>query len=66
MIKLTQLREAVERRKSRIIRDLISVGYTKREDGRQLYELPLSELEHLYIGMRIKKGKSMPVPQEEK
>jgi len=63
---MTVLREAVERRKSRIIRDLISVGYTKREDGRKLYELPLAELEHLYISMRIEKGKSMPVLQEEK
>lgn len=45
---MAQLREAVEKRKSRIIRDLISVGYTKCEDGRQLYELLLTELEELH------------------
>ncbi|MBO0962521.1 Fur-regulated basic protein FbpA [Neobacillus sp. MM2021_6] len=45
---MAQLREAVEKRKSRIIRDLISVGYTKSEDGRQLYELSLTELEVLH------------------
>ncbi|NEX77395.1 Fur-regulated basic protein FbpA [Bacillus thermocopriae] len=50
-----QLREAVEKRKSRIIRDLIEFGYMKHEDGRQLYELPLVELERIYIDMRIKK-----------
>ncbi|MEH7490856.1 Fur-regulated basic protein FbpA [Neobacillus niacini] len=62
---MTQLREAVEKRKSRIIRDLIKTGYTKYEDGRQLYELPLAELEHLYISMRIEKCRSLPVQQGE-
>jgi len=45
---MAQLRETVEKRKSRIIRDLISVGYTKCEDGQQLYELSLTELEELH------------------
>jgi DNA-binding protein Fis len=60
---VVQLREAVEKRKSQIIRELINAGYTKHEDGRQLYELPLAELEHLYIDMRIKKCRSNPIQQ---
>lgn len=62
---MAQLREAVEKRKSRIIRELIKADYIKHEDGRQLYELPLAELEHLYISMRIEKCRSIPVQQVE-
>lgn len=61
---MAQLREAVEKRKNYIIRELINGSYTKHEDGRQLYELPLVELERLYINMRIEICRSIPVHQE--
>jgi hypothetical protein len=60
---MAKLREAVEKRKGQIIRALIKSRFTKHEDGRQLYELPLAELEHLYIRMRIKSCKSIPIHQ---
>jgi hypothetical protein len=60
---MAQLREAVEKRKSFIINRLIKTGYTKLDDGRQLYELTLSELEHLYINFRIKSCRSIPIRQ---
>jgi hypothetical protein len=60
---MAQLRAAVEQRKARIIRDLIEVGYTKYEDGRQLYELPLADLERLNIDMRIKKCRPIKIKQ---
>ncbi|WHY80173.1 Fur-regulated basic protein FbpA [Neobacillus sp. WH10] len=44
------------------MRDLINLGYTKCEDGRQLYELPLVELEDLYKSMRTEKA-SKPIQQ---
>lgn len=62
---MAQLREAVEKRKNQIIQYLIKYGYTKLEDGRQLYELPLAELERLYINMRIENCRSIPVHQFE-
>jgi hypothetical protein len=60
---MAQLREAVEKRKDFIIRHLVNTGYFKLEDGRQLYELPLTELEHLYINYRIKSCRSIPIRQ---
>ncbi|MGC4375899.1 Fur-regulated basic protein FbpA [Fictibacillus sp. Mic-4] len=42
------LRRAVEQRKEMIIRELISCGVFEHPDGRQLYELTLSELEDEY------------------
>jgi hypothetical protein len=60
---MAQLREAVEKRKSQIIRYLINTGYTKHEDGHQLYELPLAELERQYINMRIKRCRFIPIHQ---
>jgi hypothetical protein len=63
---MEQLREAVEKRKDYIIRRLINSGYTKLENGRQLYELPLSELEYLYINFRIKRSREIQVQQVEK
>ncbi|WP_096201915.1 Fur-regulated basic protein FbpA [Bacillus sp. FJAT-45350] len=46
MEKVNHLRYAVESEKDRIIQELISNGHTKLADGRQLYELTLSELEN--------------------
>lgn len=54
------LREAVEKRKELIINRLIYSGYTKFEE---LYEMPLSELEHLYIKCRIKSCRRIPIHQ---
>lgn len=45
---MAKLFEAVEKKKSRVIRDLINLGFTKNEDGRQLHELSLMELEDIY------------------
>lgn len=44
----TFLREAIERVKDKRIEQLIAMGHTKMEDGRQLYELTVSELNHEY------------------
>lgn len=55
---MTQHRKAVEKRKNYIIRRLINSGYTKFEDGQQLYELPLTKLERLYIDMCIDRSKN--------
>ncbi|MBP0725561.1 Fur-regulated basic protein FbpA [Bacillus sp. RG28] len=41
------LYEAVEFRKNIIIDKLLKLGFTKMPDGRQLYELSLTELEGL-------------------
>lgn len=56
-----QLKEAVEKRKNFIIQRLIRTGFTKMEDGRQLYELPLSDLEHLYIYPRCQRAKFVEI-----
>jgi hypothetical protein len=40
-----QLREAVEYRRNQLISQLISIGTFEDLNGRQLYELTLSELE---------------------
>ncbi|HWO95816.1 MAG TPA: Fur-regulated basic protein FbpA [Bacillus sp. (in: firmicutes)] len=45
------LNQAVQMRKEYLINQLIEVGYTKMADGRQLYELTLTELEAVYNNM---------------
>lgn len=35
--------------KDELILMLLDLGYTKLSDGRQLYELTVGELEHLYL-----------------
>jgi hypothetical protein len=40
----TQLRDGQERLKDSLINRLIKAGWTKMDDGRQLYELTLTEL----------------------
>ena len=52
-------KEAVEKRKKFLIDWLINHEIYEAEDGRQLYELSLGELEHMYIAERIKIGKEM-------
>ncbi|OOE05031.1 hypothetical protein BO219_06500 [Anoxybacillus kestanbolensis] len=49
------LREAIENVKDKRIEQLIQMGRVKMEDGRQLYELTISELEHEYRCMKEKK-----------
>jgi hypothetical protein len=41
---MTQLMQAVERKRLKLIIKLIERGYVKTTDGRQLYELTLTEL----------------------
>lgn len=45
------LHQAVQMRKEYLINQLIEVGYTKMVDGRQLYELTLTELEVVYCNV---------------
>jgi DNA-binding protein Fis len=63
VINLNQLKYAVRDRKAYIIERLINMGFTKGEDGCQLYELSLSELEHHYIDIRIHQAKQTPITQ---
>ncbi|WP_240371708.1 Fur-regulated basic protein FbpA [Anoxybacteroides rupiense] len=53
------LKEAVEKRKQYIIDFLIDHEVYEAPDGRQLYELPLAELERMYITLRCRIGKEM-------
>ncbi|MED0649780.1 Fur-regulated basic protein FbpA [Aeribacillus pallidus] len=53
------LKEAVEKRRRFLIDWLINHEVYESKDGRQLYELSLGELEHMYIAERIKIGKEM-------
>jgi hypothetical protein len=45
---MTVLRAAVEQKKRELIECLIQADVVKMPDGRQLYELTLSELKELY------------------
>ena len=57
------LREAVEKqrkkqeRKKYLVDFLIDHGILKMQDGRQLWEVPLSELESLHNKIRCEQGK---------
>lgn len=53
------LKKAVENRKNFIIKRLIASGTYKVSDGRQLYELTLTELERLYISMMCQRAKKV-------
>ncbi|APC46467.1 hypothetical protein [Aeribacillus phage AP45] len=53
------LKEAVEKRKKFLIDWLINHEIYEAEDGRQLYELTLGELEHMYIYERCMIGREM-------
>jgi Fur-regulated basic protein A len=53
------LKEAVEKRKQYIIDFLIDHEVYEAPDGRQLYELSLGELEHMYIDVRCKIGREI-------
>lgn len=53
------LKEAIEKRKQYLIDFLIDHEVYEAPDGRQLYELPLAELERMYITLRCKIGREM-------
>ncbi|MFP7414341.1 Fur-regulated basic protein FbpA [Priestia filamentosa] len=56
------LKAGVERRKEHLINRLIhKFGYTKCLNGRQLYELTLTELEHIHIRKMAEQGQRMNV-----
>ncbi|MGC4378286.1 Fur-regulated basic protein FbpA [Fictibacillus sp. Mic-4] len=49
------LRRAVEGRKKMLIRELITCGIFEHPDGRQLYELTLTELEDEFRFLNLKR-----------
>jgi len=49
----------VEERREYLIDFLIDYEIYEAKDGRQLYELPLAELERMYITLRCKIGREM-------
>jgi len=53
------LQMAVEKRKQYLIDFLIGYGMFEASDGRQLYELPLAELERIYITLRCEIGREI-------
>ncbi|WP_199426258.1 Fur-regulated basic protein FbpA [Thermaerobacillus caldiproteolyticus] len=52
-------KEAIEKRKQYLIDFLIDNEVYEAKDGRQLYELSLPELEHMYIDVKCEIGKKM-------
>ncbi|KSU88928.1 hypothetical protein A2U94_07625 [Bacillus sp. VT 712] len=50
---------AVQKRRDFLINELVKFGYFKTTEGKQLYELTLSELEHIHITVKCKFGKQM-------
>ncbi|CAG9620857.1 Fur-regulated basic protein FbpA [Sutcliffiella rhizosphaerae] len=55
----TQLSRAVEQRKDYLKAELMKYGYFNTSDGKQLYELNLSELEQIHINVKSQFGKEM-------
>lgn len=49
----------VEERREYLIDFLIGYGLFEASDGRQLYELPLAELERIYITLRCEIGREI-------
>jgi hypothetical protein len=52
-----QLRQAVEERKEYLKNELMKLDFFKTPEGKQLYELNLSELERLHINLKCDKGR---------
>jgi hypothetical protein len=59
-----QLRRAVEDRKEFLKSELMKYGYFKTPDGKQLYELTLTELEQIHINVKCQFGRE--ISQDEK
>ncbi|KSU89830.1 Fur-regulated basic protein FbpA [Priestia flexa] len=53
------LKQAVEQRCAYLINELMRYGYFKTPAGKQLYELSLTELEMIHIGIKSEFGKHM-------
>jgi len=53
------LAKAVRQRQSYLINELVRYGYFKTSNGRQLYELSLTELEQVHIQVKSKFGKQL-------
>ncbi|PKG24008.1 Fur-regulated basic protein FbpA [Niallia nealsonii] len=53
----------IEERKDFVIGELICFGITKLQDGRQLYEAQLGELEQLYIQQQVKQARKVVMEQ---
>lgn len=60
-----KLKDAVEARKSYLIHRLIAAGYTKMSDGRQLYELPLADLERMNVQVTCSHAPKFKVEEPE-
>lgn len=54
-----RLRQAVEQRKDELKSELMRFGYFKTADGKQLYELTLTELEQIHINVKCRIGMKM-------
>ncbi|MDG0768218.1 Fur-regulated basic protein FbpA [Bacillus halotolerans] len=50
---------ATDERRNYVMNELIKYGQYESEDGQQLYELPLPELERLHINVKCKFGREM-------
>jgi len=53
------LAKAVWQRQNYLINELVRYGYFKASNGRQLYELSLTELEQVHIQVKSNFGKQL-------
>lgn len=51
-VPVNQLRRAIEHQKDFYKNELLNMGYFKTPDGKQLYELTLTELEQIYENIK--------------
>ncbi|MEH7236778.1 Fur-regulated basic protein FbpA [Bacillus sp. JJ1562] len=58
-LQATQLSQAVEQRKDVLKAELMKYGYFKTPEGKQLYELTLTELENIHIKVKCQFGRDM-------
>lgn len=54
-----QLRRAVQQRMDFLKNELLRYGYFKTPDGKQLYELTLTELEQIHINVKCQFAQHM-------
>ncbi|MCY8284928.1 Fur-regulated basic protein FbpA [Bacillus inaquosorum] len=53
------MKTAIDERQEFLTNELIKYGQYESEDGRELYELPLPDLEWLHINVKCKFGREM-------